>query len=144
MTPDRIFDGALTILFFVSALFIWLTRRSNKRLEAENNTLTHKNLIIAAKYDEMELRAKSYFDCVIKAQNERDRWRELYNNSSLAAGNAQNRMMVERSRNMKLLTDAGLKPYRDAVIDQLVGAFNEQHYEPVRRSVEENKKETAG
>ena len=92
----------------------------------------------------MERRAKEYFDVIVVAQKERENWRDLYFNATLAAGNTQNRMVTERSINMKKFLDAGIKPHTDPIIDALVGAFNEQHYQPVVRSKCDQEKESAG
>jgi uncharacterized membrane-anchored protein YhcB (DUF1043 family) len=92
-------------------------------------------------YNEMYRKATEYQKLILVAQNERDGWQKLYSHSTLAAGNAQNRMMIERDRNFQLLQTNGIRPFRDQVIDQLIGAYREEFYDAVKKSADSPKDE---
>jgi hypothetical protein len=140
----------MTILYISAVSLIWMglgvfIHFRYKRLRREDlHILTEMSLRLQnlqIEYDAICMRSGEYFKVITGAQAERDTWRSLYQKSSISAGNAQNRLLLEREQNLRIMQANNIRPFRDSTIDLLVGAYNEEHYQPVKESLGEPKKD---
>jgi hypothetical protein len=142
MSPtEQVFVGILMAMLTVVTVVAWYYRNQLTKEHRTNHPIRAQLRDLTDQYNEIYKRSGEYFTLIEGAQKERDGWRRLYQDSTLAAGNAQNLFMVERARNFQLLVGNGIKPFRDKVIDQLVGAYMEEHYEPVKQSAEKDREQ---
>lgn len=66
---------------------------------------------------------------------ERDNWRDLYWRSSAEAGNAQQMLMLERSRLVRQIVASGKKPAVDPAIEAVVAEFEDNHAQAGRQNL---------
>lgn len=135
----RIAAGVIGMVFVLSPIVVAMLWRANSRLR---DSLKYKEQLIgedAVIIQELQTsfkseadRAQQYFSSIRTFEDESKRWRDLYWKQSREHGNAQSRLMSERDRNFRLLRGNKITPYVDPVIEQLVGAFREEHVETSR------------
>jgi hypothetical protein len=103
-----------------------------EEIEKVKDIFRSNNEALSREHATEKKRADEYFGTIEKILKERDEWRDLYWKQSREHGNAQHALMDERARNFALLRGNHIKPYVNPQIALLVGAFNEQHYEPTK------------
>lgn len=67
------------------------------------------------------------FKTIESVLKERDGWRDLYFVEATEHGNAQRQLLEERSRLVKQLQKAGVKPAVSPAIERIVNEFSEKH-----------------
>jgi len=133
-----VLGAALCVLLISPVLCAVLYRKVHalqKALVEEMRNQQASSVIITEMHralDEETRKKNDYFRVITDFEKESLRWRDLYWKQSREHGNAQQRLMMEREHNFRLLRANKIRPYTDPVIAQLVGAFLEEHDEPAR------------
>lgn len=145
----RILGGALASALLLAPIACWLLYRKVRSLKEAADSLrksnTEQGVIIAEIHqalDEETRKKLEYFKSITDFEREKLQWRDLYWKQSREHGNAQQRLLMEREQNFRLLHGNKIRPYVDPYIATLVGAFREEHYEPAKLASISQKIET--